>query len=412
MLRTLSLSRLAARRPVPALVRVACSPLGHARALSTTGAPSASPMASTQPGPVYAGPDAPSSSAPVVLGPQPLEALETVPIPVLDTVPVPVLAGGVDEAARAVADLSARDGGWLFARPMAACEWVLLGVNEMTGLPWWGSIVLSTVVARSLMVPLQVMQSRSTARMTAIKPQMDVLGAKMKAAYAKKTTEGFDEAGKIQLELQKLMSVNKVKPWTTLISVLGTIPVWMTFFFTLRMMMHRDGVGMAEGGALWFSDLTQADPYYVLPTLCGGTFFAMVQLGDAGQAGGKLDAQQQNMRLAMKGVSLLMVPMTASFESGIFVYWISSNMLSITQTVMLRKPGVRKLVGMPPIPRQIKAEGSGGSLLDALPAGLKAKVAAPPKAAAPEIFIPKPEDFAVNRRGGKGKGGSRKRRSR
>ena len=63
-----------------------------------------------------------------------------------------------------------------------------------------------------------------------------------------------------------------------------------------------------------------------------------------------LDARQQTMRTVMKGVAVLMVPMTAWFQSGVFVYWISTNLFGISQTVLLRQPAIRAAAGMPPLP--------------------------------------------------------------
>ena len=46
---------------------------------------------------------------------------------------------------------------------------------------------------------------------------------------------------------------------------------------------------LAEGGALWFTDLTAADPYYVMPVLAGLSMLATVELGamDGMQVGGQ-----------------------------------------------------------------------------------------------------------------------------
>ena len=45
------------------------------------------------------------------------------------------------------------------------------------------------------------------------------------------------------------------------------------------------GAGFAQGGALWFPDLTVADPYYILPVVTGGTFFAMASVDLMGTGG-------------------------------------------------------------------------------------------------------------------------------
>ncbi len=126
----------------------------------------------------------------------------------------------------------------------------------------------------------------------------------------------------------------------------------MTFFFTMRHLLRDgSGLGLDAGGLLWFTDLTVQDPYYALPVVCGASFFGMVHLGDAGQAPGvPLDEKQQTMRRYMKFVALGMIPLTSWMESGVFVYWISTNAFGVVNTIALRQPAIRSLVGMPPLP--------------------------------------------------------------
>jgi len=131
---------------------------------------------------------------------------------------------------------------------------------------------------------------------------------------------------------------------------------------------------------LWFPDLTQHDPYYMLPVLSGLSLFGMVSLGDAGQAGAKPDAQQQMVKNVMRGAAVVIVPATAWFESGVFIYWLTANALAITQTLALRQPSIRSAVGMPPMPTAAAASASESGMLSAF-GGEPAAAAAPPKAA-------------------------------
>jgi len=243
-------------------------------------------------------------------------------------------------------------GGFFFSKPMALIETLLTTVHDTSGLPWWLTIAATTVSVRLLLVPLQIYQSKSVAQMAAIKPQMDELTAKMRASAEKGTEKGYADAEKARLDLAALMAHHNVSPWKSMVGAFAQIPLWISFFFTMRHMVRAGGgLGLDTGGALWFTDLTSRDPYYVLPLVCGASFYGMVTLGDAGQApGAKLDARQEQMKMFMKGVAVLMVPTTAWFESGVFVYWISTNAITVLQTITLRQPLVRHAVGMPPLP--------------------------------------------------------------
>ena len=77
----------------------------------------------------------------------------------------------------------------------------------------------------------------------------------------------------------------------------------------------------------------------------------MVHLGDAGQQNAKMDRTMVMTRNFMKFVAIGIIPVTASFETGVFVYWLTSNFVSVTQTLLLRNPRIRAMVGMPPAPR-------------------------------------------------------------
>ena len=143
-----------------------------------------------------------------------------------------------------------------------------------------------------------------------------------------------------------------VAPWRTMVTAVVQIPVWMSFFFTLRGILGRphDALGFGEGGALWFPDLTAADPYYILPVTCGATFYFMASLDPSGAPNDDADEQKARMRTGMKVMAVAMVPLTASFESGVFVYWTTSNALTVGQTALLRMPAARAAIGMPPLP--------------------------------------------------------------
>lgn len=80
-------------------------------------------------------------------------------------------------------------------------------------------------------------------------------------------------------------------------------------------------------------DLGAPDPLLVLPLFASGTLLLMSEVGADGMAAG---ATSTRMRLAMRGIAVLMVPMTMNFSSGVFIYFATSNMFSLAQTILLR----------------------------------------------------------------------------
>jgi YidC/Oxa1 family membrane protein insertase len=279
----------------------------------------------------------------VLVGPTPPDAI----------IPLPDAPDALAASDAVVATSTAPTaGGWIFGKPMALVETLLVTVHDTSGLPWWATIAATTAAVRLAFVPLQIYQSKGIAKMAIIKPQIDELSAKMRESGAKGTEKGAAEAEAARKALSVLFDKHSVRPWMSIVGALGQIPLWLTFFFTMRHIVRADsGLGLDTGGMLWFTDLTAKDPYYALPVICGATFFGMVQLGDAGQVPGQeLDSRQQMMRQMMKGAAVLMVPATSWFESGVFIYWISTNCFAMTQTILLRQPVLRDVVGLPPVP--------------------------------------------------------------
>ena len=69
---------------------------------------------------------------------------------------------------------------------------------------------------------------------------------------------------------------------------------------------------MTEGGTLWFTDLTVADPYYLLPIASSAVFLLTVELGAADGMQGQ-DAQTlSRMKNIFRALGVAMVPLTAS----------------------------------------------------------------------------------------------------
>ena len=100
-----------------------------------------------------------------------------------------------------------------------------------------------------------------------------------------------------------------------------------------------------QGGAFWFTDMGAADPYYVSPILTAATFLLVIESGSV--EGAQNNPNMNTMRWAMRALSVAMVPMTASLPQGVFVYWTTTNILSIGITRTLRIQSVKKFLGIP-----------------------------------------------------------------
>jgi len=249
-------------------------------------------------------------------------------------------------------------------------------LHDATGLPWWGTIVLATVCARSLTLPLSIFTAKATAKMQKLKPLSDQIQARMKAENEKGTAQGKSRALEAQKELGELYKTHNVKPWATIVGALGQMPMWMTFFFTIRDIASRPGsmLGFDTGGMLWFPDLCARDPYLGLPVMAGATFYMMTLASDPG---GKQSDSARHMKTFSKGAAIAMPAFTYWMESGVFVYWVTNNVTGVMQSIALKVPAVRAATGMPALPKN-------ATILPPLPFLNNAEAA--PQPAAP--FVP------------------------
>ncbi len=81
------------------------------------------------------------------------------------------------------------------------------------------------------------------------------------------------------------------------------------------MLLGHQVPSLMDGGALWFTDLTVADPTYALPVLTSLTFLATVELGAADGMQGQSADMLKNLKNFMRGLAVVMVPFTASLPA-------------------------------------------------------------------------------------------------
>jgi YidC/Oxa1 family membrane protein insertase len=190
------------------------------------------------------------------------------------------------------------------------------------GVPWWLSIVLLTVIVRSLLFPLTAKQVKSMRAMQDLKPEMDKVRAKYK-----------DNRQKQQEEIMKLYQERKVNPLGGCFPLVIQMPIFITMFYVIRS-FDQTHPSFASGGILWFKDLTVADPYYILPVLSAVTMFAASQITSK-----NLDPQQ---RWLMRILPVAFTVFLLRFPAGLFMYWITSNLVTLIQNYLIYNHGPGK----------------------------------------------------------------------
>jgi YidC/Oxa1 family membrane protein insertase len=231
----------------------------------------------------------------------------------------------VNSLFNAIADFFAN----LFSPIVAILGEVLLYFHSALGAPWWLSIALLTVVIRTLLFPLTVKQVKSMRAMQDLKPEMD----RIRAQYR-------DNRQKQQEETMKLYQERKVNPLGGCLPILVQMPIFIGIFYVIRQFggyslggrtLPPEYPSFREGGILWFQNLSIADPYYILPVVSALTMLAATEI-----TAKNIDPQQRwLMRLLPIGITVFLF----NFPAGLFVYWITSNLVTLTQNYIIYHHG-------------------------------------------------------------------------
>lgn len=205
----------------------------------------------------------------------------------------------------------------------------LLYFHQTLGAPWWLSIVMLTVIVRSLLFPLTVKQVRSMRAMQDLKPQMDRVRAQFR-----------DNPQRQREEMAKVYQEQGVNPLGGCLPILVQMPIFIGIFYVIRKFGGTPGrtppeyESFTNGGILWFQDLSHADPYYLLPVISAVTMLAATEITSK-----NVDPQQRwLMRLLPVGFTAFLL----NFPAGLFVYWITSNFMTLVQNYVIYNHGPGK----------------------------------------------------------------------
>src|SRR5215203_6710585 len=185
------------------------------------------------------------------------------------------------------------------------------------GAPWWLSIVMLTVVVRTLLFPITYRQVRSMRRMQELKPDMDRI-----------RTEHKDDVQRQREEIARLYQERKVNPLGGCLPNFIQLPIFLVLYYTIR---HFDTLeSFRTGGLLWFQNLTVYDHLFILPVLYVLTMMASQELTIRNTA-----TQQKQL---MRFLPIIFGVFLARFPSGLFVNCITFAQNYVIYNVLPHKP--------------------------------------------------------------------------
>ncbi len=204
---------------------------------------------------------------------------------------------------------------------------------------WGAAIILLTVSAKLLLLPLTHKAMVSAESMKKLQPKME----EIKKKYP-------DDRERQNAEVMKLYQEAKVNPLGGCLPLLIQLPIWAALFTTLR--TSYDLYGEPFIGPVW-TDLTFKDPTYLLPLALGITMIITQRLQPQ-----VMDKQQAFIFTWIMPVFFTGLMM--NYPAGLSLYIFTNNLLSILQQFLLRKYLEKKGIATPRGGRG----GGGGKLKD------------------------------------------------
>lgn len=198
------------------------------------------------------------------------------------------------------------DYGWLFfvAYPL----FLLLDFLHGLVLNWGVAIILVTVVVKALFFKLSAASYRSMANMRRVAPKLQAL----KEQYG-------EDRQKMSQAMMDLYRKEKINPLGGCLPILVQMPVFIALYWVLL-----ESVQLRHAPFFfWIHDLSVKDPYFVLPILMGISMFIQMQLNPTPP-----DPMQARI---MKIMPVMMTVFFLWFPSGLVLYWLVNNILSIAQ---------------------------------------------------------------------------------
>ena len=203
---------------------------------------------------------------------------------------------------------------------------VLQFFHDSAGLSWGMSIIALTVVTRALLIPLTYKQLKGMRALQALQPQIKELQEKYK-----------NDKQRMQQEMMRFYKENKVNPLASCLPLLAQLPVFITLFFVLKHELPDDigceaGKCGAEASFLFISDLTAK--------ATGGELIALLILyvGTQLVSGMVMSiTADKSQRTMMFLLPLIFVPFILSFPAGLILYWITTNLWTIGQQLVIQR---------------------------------------------------------------------------
>ncbi|MEI4830073.1 membrane protein insertase YidC [Bacillus sp. FJAT-53711] len=186
------------------------------------------------------------------------------------------------------------------------------------------AIIIITIIVRSILLPLTITQYRSQLKTKKMQPELQ----KLKAKYGDMTNNP-EKQKQYQKEMMILMKTSGVNPLMGCLPLLLQMPVFSALYYAIS---HTEEIRTAS--FLWVN-LGHPDPYHILPVLAAMTTFLQMKVFQSNMTGEQ--TQNQVLKVQQFMMPAMILFMGSAAPSGLVLYWITSNLFTVIQTIILKK---------------------------------------------------------------------------
>jgi YidC/Oxa1 family membrane protein insertase len=191
--------------------------------------------------------------------------------------------------------------------------WLLKAIHGLIG-NWGWAIMGLTLVVKAVFFPLSAKSYKSMANMRRVTPELQRI----------KEQFGADRQ-KMSMEMMALYKRENINPVAGCLPILIQMPVFLALYWVLM-----ESVELRHAPwLLWINDLAAMDPYFVLPLLMGATMYIQQMLNPQ-----PTDPMQAKV---LKMMPIIFTVFMLWFPSGLVLYWVVNNTLSIIQQAIITR---------------------------------------------------------------------------
>ena len=191
--------------------------------------------------------------------------------------------------------------------------WVINQLHNILG-NWGWTIIAFTILIKLAFFPLSAAGYKSMAKVKLVTPKMQAIRERYK-----------NDPAKMNQATMELYKTEKINPLGGCLPILVQMPVFIALYWVLQASIEFRGAPWIG----WIGDLSQHDPYCILPVLYAISMYITTKLNPA-----PADPMQAKMMLFMP---LAFSVMFFFFPSGLVLYWVVNNILSIGQQYVITK---------------------------------------------------------------------------